>query len=320
MSNFRIGTNYAHNNSAYNISVLQSKMADMNKKISGGNRYDSFVELSDSGNIKSVIDIGENYTMSEGIIFGAQVVKLKIDAMRSCLGQLLDIAYLMRDEVIGQNNPALVNLDALRGSVKESMKIIQSVLNTRISGDYIFSGHMVNTAPIENLNVPNLSSDVGGSVDFLNGDVTKEYYKADYNKKVVEIESNMTFEYGVTAADNCFSDLIAAAHILLEGAKQPGNSVKAFLHRASSLMDGAIEGMTNIRLKLMRELVIAEKVQENREDMRTMHLNRQHEIDKSYNLEMSNMLIKYQEYNNILNAAMKSHVVISQLNIMDYIK
>ena len=117
---------------------------------------------------------------------------------------------------------------------------VASLLNTQLAGQYIFSGS-VTDQPAVDLSDADYDPQAGLPGSFA---PDADYYQGDDFKHSVRADEGYEVAYGITADDPAFEQMLRAlSYMGFAGATQDA----AVLEQALNLIDGAIDGLSDLR-------------------------------------------------------------------------
>jgi flagellar hook-associated protein 3 FlgL len=210
--------------------------------------YDKQALVGSDTKAKTYKDLGNDITTVENLSFATDKANRyvtagtdaarKIDTIFSAVGDILQTAQTFKKSLQLENSSS-ANANDLTRAARAGLDSIQGSLNSRDGSLFIFGGSKTDSAPV---------SDLNAASNYVNGIVTANYYNGDDYRFKVGVNSTLNVEYGVTAADDAFKNLIAAFNLGKQ--VESGGNGKTNLENASNLLDRAIDGLINIRATL----------------------------------------------------------------------
>lgn len=288
-----------------NINALN----DAQRKVASGLEYKSYDELVGGvGRAK-----GLQGTVAGLNAFNRSIdrVDVRLNTYDLTLQQMTDIAISFRDEINISSNPGNEAFD-LGSQAEGILKQIGQLLNTSVDGIYLFGGTKNNAPPV-NSNLSSTPNYASSSADPFTPNAN--YYNGDNGQMSVRISERRSLEYGFTADDPAFKNLIAAAHLAMEASAE-GNNVDK-LNQALDLMESAISGIINMRSEngsTSKQLELA------REQNKDAELTLTDTLDGLVNADIVEASIIISLRQSVLQATFQSFSTISSLKLSDYIR
>ena len=314
----RISTQAMYRNAYQNVSGLQKEVNKLNKKISG-EKYNSFSDVRNKGDIKGLIDLSSDYAYAEAYIDSGKMAINKLDQMEYIVTSVIKVIQDLKHDVIMVDNGVMHDVaPVLSANAESQLHYVSSLLNFNSSGDYILSGSRINLLPVINMEVPNFDEE-NGRIEVLSGKVNSKYYRGDNQEKSVIIGDNITLKYGVNAGDKGFQEAVAALHIIHE-ANKAGGKMSDYFERSLSLIESSMEKLSELRIKIMGDRVKAEKMVTYNEDLKVGLIERQEIIDSNNGNNLVELMVQFGQVDNALNAAMHTYVQSTKLNLLNHIK
>ncbi len=152
--------------------------------------------------------------------------------MDGALGSVADIAARARTALVQRLDGGLGSDVPLDELVDTMLAEVQSALNTRLDGQYLFAGSRSDVAPVSLPTPPPTTAD------------PTLYYRGDAVSLTARADAGLELAYGVTADAAPFAELIAtlgqarAAHLADD---------RAGLAAAMSGLETALDGVTSLR-------------------------------------------------------------------------
>ena len=199
-------SNYAlHTVSLANMQAVQSRLAEHNVAISSGKVAQRYSGIApESGrlvNLESLLQELNQFKENNDL------VDTRLQAMESATSQMFDIASQIRTQLVQAMNPGNAEVMPLNELAQSLLEQVGSLLNTEHNGRHLFAGSKTNTPPVD-LNAAGFLPPpaVPSTADTL-------YYQGDATQLSTRADENVTVNYGVTADETGFEELIRALHI-----------------------------------------------------------------------------------------------------------
>jgi flagellar hook-associated protein 3 FlgL len=240
----RISTASIHNNTVARMNTLMATLADASRRVSGGQTYDSFVALGVQ--INRVQDLENTINGAARYRDNNTVAITRLNTMDGSVAQMEEIASDIRSALASENSSSAntVNLTELARSALEK---VESALNARQAGRSLFAGSKTDHDAVGDLKTIRNEADGVANADYYNGDAFLVSIQASDTQNV---------EYGITAADPAFQDLIAAMHKAID-LDASGDHADAL--EASGFIESAILGLADVRTRINNDRIALEE-------------------------------------------------------------
>jgi flagellar hook-associated protein 3 FlgL len=277
--------------------------------------YDKQSLVGSDSKAKTYKDLGNDITTVENLSFatdkatryasaGTEAIR-KIDSIFNSLGDILQTAQNFKKSLQLENSSS-ASVNDLTRAARAGLDSVQGSLNTREGAQFIFGGSKTDVEPVQDLNAKS---------NIINGTPTANYYNGDDYKFKVAVNSTLNVEYGITAADDSFKNLIAAFNFA-KNVEANGGSNKTELANASNLLDKAIDGIINLRATIGANQEIAKQATEMQERTRDTLQKTLGEINSPDIVALS---IEISSLQASLTATFQNFTSISRLRLTDYI-
>jgi flagellar hook-associated protein 3 FlgL len=214
---------------------LQDTLFEKQSKISADSKASTFAELGDDINIVQGLTLSIN--RSNRFITSVNEALRRNDTLYQSIGQIIAQAQAFQANLTIENS-ASANVNDLTTIANATLDIIRDALNAKDGSNYIFSGSKTTQQPVDDLKI---------SSNFFGGEATASYYNGDDFKLSVDVSASLRVEYGVTAADDSFKNLIGAINLAKE---QEANGAAANYDEVGPLLDTAIEELIALQASI----------------------------------------------------------------------
>lgn len=196
------------------IKKLQTRMADQNISITSGvtsQRYSGVAEES-----KRLVNLEATHTQLSRFVQNNTIVDQRLQTMETNVSQLGEIASEIRTQLVSALNSGNAPVSGIDVLAQNLLDQVSSILNVSFDGRFLFSGSMTNTAPVD-LTDPMfvVPPSVYPSTPDLN------YYQGDQQILSVRADTDLTVDYGVTAADPAIEKLVRTLHLVSTAITSP---------------------------------------------------------------------------------------------------
>jgi flagellar hook-associated protein 3 FlgL len=225
----------------------------------------------------------------------------RLDDMYQNVRNIIEIANTFKSSLMLENSGA-ANVNDLDQASDTALRNIQSALNGKSGNIYIFSGSKTDIAPVDDLT---LNSNYVGLVP------TANYYNGDNFIHSVQANQTLTVEYGITAADEAFQNLIAGINAARDEEGQGAN-----FNNASELIDTAIEQIIALQGDIGSKMSTLEQVKSQQESAKVILEQKLSDVNSPDIVELS---IEISSLQATLQATFQTFANISQLKLSDYL-
>lgn len=231
----RVSTFSVHNSTVTRMTALQASMADAQRIIASGQKYDSFLGLGT--NINRIQDLENSINGADRYRDNNTVAITRLNTMSESISQIQEVISQLSSDLVNENSPG-GNVVDLAESARNALDIVESALNISQAGRSLFAGSKTNQPAVGDLrNISNLAGDTP----------TANYYQGDAFLASVQASDTLNVSYGITADDQAFQDAIGALHAAIR-LEESGKQEDAVL--AGDLKERALSGLRDIQTRL----------------------------------------------------------------------
>ncbi len=289
-----------YNSTINDFKKIQGNLNDMQGKIAAESKADTFGELE--GDITVVESFKASVSRADRFINTINESNRKLDVAYRSVDRILELAVEFKESLILENsiNANSTDINGIGNSILDS---ITGLLNTRDGANFVFGGSKNNEEPVSNLKLSN---------NIVNGQPTAGYYNGDEFTFSVDASTSLRVEYGVTASDPAFKDLIGAIN-LSKTAERAGG---AGLEEAGILLDKAIEELITLRADMGNNARIMEDSVEFHQRSKLVFEERLADKVTPNVIELS---IQISQAETVLEAVFSNFPRLSDLNLTKYL-
>ena len=283
----------------------QSSLAETQKQISTGEKYDNFADMAKDGQTRRVVDFNSSLDRINNFKHNNTILASRMTSTDSALSAIQDIntkaiaAITQERSAVGPDNP----LHQLLGAFLQQF---EDQLNVTIDGRYLFSGAATTTKPVDDLTTSN--------IDATTGQPNDNYYKGDSTKLTQFISTDVSVQYNITANDPAFQKLIGAMHLAIK-AEASGDDVG--LSRAFDLANDAQKDITNMRSITDSKLTTIDQVNAQHSNFQTYYKNA---LDGLTGTDVAEASIQLSLDQAVLTASFQAFARVSSLSLGNYLK
>lgn len=245
----RIGDLAQSQRQTASLTAIQTRLREAQVAVSSGKAATRFNQIADRAG--ELVRIKDASALKATLALQNERLGQRLQAMDGALGSVADVVVRARTALVQRLDGGMgsdVPLDILADTM---LAELESALNARQDGQYLFAGSRSDVAPVE-LPAPPLTV----------ADPTL-YYRGDSVRLTARADQGFELTYGVTADAAAFAELIAAlgqaraAHLADD---------RAGLTAAMAGLDSALDGVTGLRAGVG---TVAERVEAVTESHRT---------------------------------------------------
>lgn len=241
----RVTTFSYHQRLMTDYSRSQIALTDIQRQTSSGKIARTFEDLNGKVEIVNALEnklknIDQNMDSNNQIVSHMETTVRAVDDVVKITDDVIKLLVLARSATQAQYP---VFAEQLKGKLNN----IAGLLNTNISGRYLFAGSKTDTRPVIEPVPDSLIPGVGDD----------SYYRGNNEKLTARVSENFLMEYGVKANDPGFQNLIAGINLAIK-TMQSGGTGSSFdasftlLNKASDEVN-AISAHINANIVMMRE-------------------------------------------------------------------
>ncbi|MDC7786777.1 flagellin [Rhodoplanes sp. TEM] len=193
---------------------------------------------------RRVLEMQTAITQSKAYAESATNAVSRIEIMYSSLTQMSDLLTTLQSSVTGATDAGTLDegtIASLTTAMGEYLEEFAAQLNTQYEGRYLFSGSMIDTAPVDLDSYP--AQSVPSSASF-------DYYKGNDEITSVRVSTEQVVEYGVTAESEAFEKALRAFSIMANLPSGTSSIDTDTLNEVLTLTKEAMSGVTTIQTKL----------------------------------------------------------------------
>ena len=223
-----------------NNTDAQARVQDYRVQVSTGykaQRYDGI--SADSRRLES---LEQQHAKNAAFTKSIERTELRLQTMESSVQGLQDIAQSFRTTLLSASNAENLKSLDLEKIASDLREQAIALVNTEVEGRFLFSGSATRTPPI-NSGVTN--------TDIISGD----YYQGNSDTLSVRADSDVTLDYGITAApgeNNGIEEVLTALTTVMNAPEDPNeiNNAIDILTGESDTSGGAIAKLADTRAQI----------------------------------------------------------------------
>lgn len=263
---YRIGDNAKYNTLNMLIMNSQARMSALQIQASSGRAGETYADIASGSG--QALRLENSYIRYKRYQDNIAAANLRLDDLESAVSGIQDLATKFRTLMTGAASTGNYDAGNTSAQVTDMMQQLQALLNKQSGGQYIFSGTLTDTRPVDisrwgapmpvptNYNAPAAYTVPAFPATPTNFPVTIAanttsdyfgYFTANTQSATVRADDNLNISYGLTAADPAFAKLFYAMQVAATAGSAPAAEQKDRINGALSIMDGVVNSLANMR-------------------------------------------------------------------------
>ncbi len=299
----RVSTASFYRTTIDTFNTLQSENARLSRQITSGRQADTFTELG--SNIQQVISLESSLKTTERFISGNQGAVSRLEIMDIALSDIQQIATEFQSQLLLERSSS-APIQNLEEFARNALDQVADRLNTRFAGRSLFAGGKTDQDAVSRTQIQN--SNMFGEV------ATSSYYTGDNLKFSIQANQQLNLEYGITANEEPFRDLIGALHLAISGEQGSSDTI---LEQSGTLLEDALSGLGATRSRVNSDRIILETVNGQQERIK---LQLQDIVNETVAADLAEASIEQALNEAQLTATFQTFGRISQLTLVDFLR
>jgi flagellar hook-associated protein 3 FlgL len=315
----RVNTSFIFNKTISEFGRVQSDIAKITQQISSGRKASVFSEMG--ADIRRIQNFETDLSRTQSLIDNNKIVISRLNVQQSALSDLEQIATDLRNFTV-QERSVQANNVPLADLARNLLSSLQDALNRTSEGRFIFGGARVDTPPVENVETQTNLLDTTGApladTSLIFGTPSANYYRGDTEIAAVKATDQLTVNYGVTANQQPFQDLIGALNLAIRGEGLDSTIRKdEFMQETVRLATEALDGIVGLQNQTNNDLLTLEKSNDLHEGFKTF-LNQS--IGEEEGVDVAEASIQLAFNQTVLQASFQNFSRISSLSLLDFLR
>jgi flagellar hook-associated protein 3 FlgL len=194
-----------------NITSLQNQSNTLEQEISTGLKSQSYSGIAPQA--EQLVDLNALNSQQQGYINTINSVNTQLSTMNLATSTMAGLVTQFAGEL--ETNAYNTTGATIQSQAQTLLSQIGDYLNTSDGEGYVFSGSATSTPPYDPSGLPN----PGDLTTQVNGAPPNGYYAGNSDIASAQIDSNLNVQYGVTAANPAFEQVIRVLNFI---ANSPG--------------------------------------------------------------------------------------------------
>ncbi|CCG42665.1 Flagellin and hook associated protein [Magnetospirillum molischianum DSM 120] len=280
---------------------MQTRLANAQLQKSSGLKSSTYAELG-SADVSRLVTVEDTLSRTKAWSANTQTVLDRVEVMHSTLGSIGDKMTSLKKTLSAavSNTGSVLDYPELgRGMLND----LKNLMNTQVDGRYLFSGGRTDTAPVDisKLTLPPTGVDLN-------------YYQGDSSLASVQVSSDLTLTYGVTANNSGFEKALRAAAMLTDLTAVPIDSDK--VKAAYTLASEAFNDLVNIRGNVSVSSSRLEEIKNSQDDAVTLLASRASDLKS---VDIADIAVQVSQLQTSLEASFSALAKISSLSLAKYL-
>lgn len=284
----------------------QAKMAEMQLQQASGLISTDYSGIASSA--RTLINLEISMQRSETYQKSASEVDFRVQTMSKQTDIMADLLANFRTQIIAMRSTDRTTdtSQTLIDAAEANLLQMSNLLNSTYGGRYLFGGSVTTTPPV----------DVTGLYDAMDpfGGPNTDYYGGDDTKAQVQVSTDHTVEYGVTANATPFEQALRAIRMISTAS---GNIDDSILKEAQDLATEALDGVTVIMSGLgVTSGILQSAVDSQKEYQFFVDVN----ITNIKAVDEAEVAVQLKTYQTQLQASYAALAQIQSISLNDYLK
>lgn len=233
----RVATLASHEMSLALIQSAQGRIQENQLQIGSGKKAQRFDGIARDAGL--VVNLEASHKQTQQFISNNDRIDQRLQTMETNVASVFDVAMNFRVLLVNALNEFTLDQVNLNQQAKDLLAQVSGLLNQKEDGRYLFAGSMTGTQPVDITALP--ANGVFGLA------ASTYYYQGDSMKLTLRADDDVDIEYGVTADESGFSDLIQALQIAATTDVTNATSARVRLDDALRLTNLAVDSVPDIR-------------------------------------------------------------------------
>ena len=282
----------------------QAKMSEMQIQEATGQVSTDYGGLGNSA--ARVLDLEVSLARSKTYASAAEEANGRVQVMYDQMSTMTDLLTELRGRVaaaIGTNSTDTSD-ESLATAATSALEDLAGLLNVRYEGRYLFAGSATTTLPVD------LES-------YDPADLTTEdtsYYQGNGTITSVQVSSERSIAYGVTADNPAFEEMMRAVSAL---SKVDGNTTDAEMEEISTLLVSALDKVTAVQSGLSLSSAALERASEVEQEYQSYVSS---SLTGLTGVDVAAVTVQLTAYETQLQASYAAVAKVQGLSLLDYLR
>ncbi|MDX1949852.1 MAG: hypothetical protein SFT90_05065 [Rickettsiales bacterium] len=291
-----------YNQSISDIKRLQNDLFSNQAKIGADSIASTYKELG--SNISVIEGFKSSIERSDRFISSIDQVLRRLDTMYRAVDDIVNTAINFRKSLGLEATSTNSSVFNLTQEANSTLDRIRGSLNEKDGAAFVFSGAKSDVEPV---------NDLKNSTNILNGQNTSNYYNGDDFISKVSASVTLEVDYGVTASNPAFKNLIASIN---RAKATEASGEGANYDQAGTELENAIDELISLRASIGNNTKVLEQMQEfHTRAKATFEIK----FDEKNSPDIIELTTKTSQLTATLQASYLNFSKISQLNLSSFL-
>ena len=281
----------------------QARMADMQMQQATGQVSTTLGGYG--ADSRTLVNLEISLARSQSYSASSKEASGRVEVMYSTMDTINDVLSSFRSALVAikSTDASDETQAALSSTAKVNLEELATLLNTQYEGRYLFGGSATTTLPVD------LSAYEITAADTAN----TAYYQGNSTLATVQVSSEQSVSYGVSASDSAFEKAFRAFSIIADaGGKLTDETIDAAL----DLIVEAIDGAAGVQGVLSVNAATLERSQAREEEYQSLLSASLSEVRDA---DVTAITVKLTAYETQLQASYAALAKIQGINLLDYL-
>lgn len=233
----RVADTASHSTLLNNLNRSIERARDIQVQVSTGKVGQDYAAIGRDS--KRLVSLEAERSRADHFIGTNQVVDLRLQKMESVVAQVTELASEVRTFLVNAGHFENAQELDIQGRMDGFLQTLSGLLNSEQNGRTLFSGGATDTPPVDLDQLP-------ADGEFLDT-ADQLYYDGDSQVLNHRVSDTLSVNYGATAADPAFENLIRGLKIAETVDTSDPEATRQRLDRAMELVNGALDGLPDVR-------------------------------------------------------------------------
>ena len=301
--------NYAQNQALKNnIAATQNSVNNTALQVSSGKVAQDYSGIATRALEVKLFE--EDRRLREQYSQNISVTRTRMQSMDSRLENLSNLAIQLLGQIQSALNGNNIKEVSFETSAQSYRAEIVGILNAQQEGRYLFSGNQTDVLPVD-IADPDYAPQAGLPNTF---DPDNRYFQADSTKLSLRVADNVELQYGITADDPAFEQMLRTVSYMEYAGRNNDVSV---LKQGFSVLQNALDGLSDLRSTLGAGLDVLNRTEKSHKDFNTYAANTISAIE-DVDVAAATSRLSFDQVQ--LQASYISLKRITSLNLLDFIR
>jgi len=301
----RISTFSQHRKTVDDVLRVQGNLARIQGQISSGRKASTFGELG--SDIRQVLDLESSIKSTGRFVQSNQVVISRLKTMDTSISQLQSLASDLSQQLALERSAVGADLD-LTEFAKTTLARVSDSLNAQNAGRFLFAGSKTDLPPIAAgaLNTSNI----------VNEAPSASYYQGDSLKFSTKASLELDVEYGITANDEAFQDLIGALNFAIRSESSTGFGDDD-LQSAIALVESSLDKLGRLSSQVNTDIITLTSVNDQH---KRAEINLKESLSDTIGTDVVEASIQAALNEAVLTATLQTFTSLSRLTLSEFLR